>query len=207
MIEFLLSVLSSIIGNLLTPSVKKGIGLKDEPVQLPPAPVSNADDFALEQHRQYVRQQWEIYSWTAFVFFVLIFFVGVALALPVAIKTSFFNEPLACTNLRFADWCSGGSWAANALKPLLVFLGAGCAMIVWTLAQLLADPVAAYVHRNHRHVGPILYRRILALTIMLLAFLLCGQWIYVLYPKFGYWEAVGLPFLIIGMVGFMSGRR
>jgi hypothetical protein len=210
MMEFLLSVLSSIIGNLLTPSFKDWIGL-DESHQIPQSQPNRrpdpASEEALEQRRRFVRQQWEIYSWTVFVLFVLIFFVGVALAMPVALKTGFFADPLRCADVRAINLCDGSYWNPDSIKIMLIPLGILCAMVIWFLAQSLANPIAQYVHHDWRPVGPILYRRILSLTIMLLAFLLCGHWTYFLFPHYSYWTALLLPFFIVGMVGVMMSRR
>lgn len=212
MIEFLLSVLSSIIGNLLTPSFKEWTGFKDDvtkPVPPPSRAISDPiDEDQLERRRLYIREQWEIRSWSAFVFFILIFFVGMALTMPVAFKTGFFSKPLECDTILAAGLCSGGYWEADAVKMLLIPLVILCATGIWFLAQAVANPIAHFIHYNRQHVGPILYRRILGMTIMFFAFVLCGHWVYFLFPKYGYGTSILLPFFVVGMVGaFSSSRR
>lgn len=212
MIEFFLSVLSSVIGNLVTPSFKGWIGFKDGLPKEAPPPQStipdSEDEEALEQQRRYIRNQWAIRSWTFFVFFVLIFFVSTALTFPLALKTGFFSHPLSCDKTLAASLCVGAYWDVGTVKTLLVLIIIPCTIMIWLLAQTLANPIAYFIHHNRQHVGPILYKRILGLTIMFLAFILCGHWIYFLYPSGSYLTSITLPFLIVGMFGaFTSGQR
>jgi hypothetical protein len=123
------------------------------------------------------------------------------------IKTSFFTQPLECESIRAGNWCQGGYWEADAVKLLLAPLVFVWAVIIWFVAQLAANPIAQYIHRDWRPVDPILYRRIVGLTIIALAFLLCGHWVYFLYPKYGYGTSVLLPFFAVGMVGVLSSSR
>ena len=212
MIEFFLAVLSSILGNILTPSFKKWTGFKDDvPTSAPPPSMAvsdPADEEELEQRRRYIQEQWEIRSWSAFVFFTLIFFVGVAITMPVWLKTGFFSQPLECDTILLANLCGGSYWKVDAVKTMLIPLIILCVIGIWFLAQAVANPIAHYVHYNHQRVGPILYRRILAMTIIFFAFVLCGHWVYFLFPKYGYGTSVLLPFFVVGMVGaFSSSRR
>jgi hypothetical protein len=204
--EFLLSVLSSIIGNLLTPTVKRRMGIKDiHPDPEEPEDINNED--ALERRRQRVKKQWNVNVWTAFVFLALLFNVGAALTLPVAIKTNFFSQDLNCTSLRFLQDCGPGGWDVDGVKILLLLLWIGCVAVVWMASQLLIDPIANFVHYNCCSVDEIFYRRILALTIIAIAFILCGHWIFFLFPSVPYWQAVVLPFVIVGVVGSTQRKR
>ncbi len=209
MFEFLLSILSGIIGNLLTPTFKDKIGLKDyKPPELPQAQLVDEDDEeSLELRRQYVKEQWEIYGWNFFLLFVLFAFVTFALAWPVALKTSLFSQPLECGATRFSMLCDGSYWPPEATKLCLVTLVIFWAFILWYLAQYLALPTARYVHINHRRVDLIFFKRIHAMIIMLLAFLLAGHWIYVLTPTISYGWAIALPFILVGGAGMLSSRR
>lgn len=73
--DFLLGILSSIIGNLLTPDLKKWMGLKPPLASDLEDPnikdLDNPDDAALEQRREYLRRKREIFGWTIMVYFVL----------------------------------------------------------------------------------------------------------------------------------------
>lgn len=212
MLEFLLGVFSSVIGNLLTPSFKKWMRLKNDAFKHRAIPHTRSipdpvPDHELEERRRYMREQWQIRSWTFFVYFVLIFYVVVALGMPLAIKTGFFHHPLECGELLIGRWCEDLYWESDAIVPMLIFLVLLCATGVWFLAQIIADPIANWIHYNRRHVDPVLYRRILGLTIIFLAFLLCGHWIYFLFPKNSYGISIGLPFFAVGMVGVLSSRR
>lgn len=209
MLEFLLSILSSIIGNLLTPTFKDKIGLKDyKPPEPPQAPlIDEENEESLELRRQYVKAQWEIYSWNFFLLFVLFSFVTIALTWPVALKTNLFSQPLECGATRFSMLCDGNGWSPEATKLYLVTLIIFWALVIWYLAQYLALPAARYIHINHRRIDLILFKRIHAMLIMLLAFLLAGHWIYLLSPMIGYGSAVALPFILIGGVGILSSRR
>ncbi|MDO8772022.1 MAG: hypothetical protein Q7K57_25610 [Burkholderiaceae bacterium] len=209
MVEFLLSVLSSIIGNLLTPTFKDKIGFKDyELPERPQAPLINEEDEeSLELRRQYMKEQWEIYSWNFFLLFVLFSFITSALTLPVVFKTNFFSNALECGATRFVMLCDGIAWSPDSIKPCLVTLVIFWALVIWYLAQNLTFPLARYIHINCRRVDLIFFKRIHAMVIMLLAFFLAGHWIYVLSPTIGYGWAVALPFIMIGAAGVFSSRR
>jgi len=203
--EFLLSVLSSIVGNLLTPTVKRKIGFR---VELPPKGESEAfvDGEVLELRRQRFRQQFEIQFWNVFVFLTLLFFVGAALGLPVALKTGFFSHQLDCSSLRVTEWGGDANIPVLFVKVLVLLLWMVCLPLVFIVAQLIANPLANLIHHNWRRVDQIFYRRIVVLTIMAITFILSGHMIYLLYPSLEYWQAVVLPFAILALFGIGSSR-
>lgn len=206
MIEFLLGILSSIIGNLLTSTVKRKIGFGEE---LPPEYESETfdDDEVLERRRPRFRRQVEIQFWIVFKFFTLLFFDGAALGLPVAFKTGFFSHPLPCSSLRVTSWCDDTDISVSVVKILVLLLWLVCLPLVFFVAQLITNPLADFINRNWRQVDQIFYLRILVLTIMAITFILSGHIVYLLYPLLKYWQAVLLPFGVLALFGMNSCRE
>jgi hypothetical protein len=157
--EFLLSILSSIIGNLLNPDLKKWMGLKfdvntSEPLPLINDLVDQTDHYALEQRRALMRRKREVMSWTVMVYFTLFLFVGVALGLPLAFKTQFFSKPLECSAILLASACGGHYWQPQAVEALLALLIVLFSVVIFVFSQFLASPIASYIHLNHNARRP-----------------------------------------------------
>lgn len=77
----------------------------------------------------------------------------------------------------------------------------------WLLSIKVASLVARIWH-NYQEVTPLRFGLFITLSMFLFGFLICGNWIYILYPQNSYVMSVLLPFVIILLAaGFASSRK
>lgn len=206
MYELLLGILSSILASLIILLFKHMVEFKNNPTSEEKFHISK-DNNVLKRSRQRFKQQFATHSWTAFVFFALVFFSGAALWLPLSFKIGFSSHQFDCFTTRLPSLCSAANLIDANVNFEIVALWIVFFSFVWYAAQAITIFLANFIHSKWRHVDQSFYRRIFVFAIMAMAFILSGHWIYFLYPPLEYWQAVILPFGLVALFEQMSERQ
>lgn len=210
--EYIVSVLLSIIGNLLTPTAKKILrwpAEPDTPTRIP-LPEIKEQEFVTDEEkeiiREYNRQRLDRIGrliWIHLSTFLVLF---AALYLPLMWKSMpGENITLSSTRLAFLGFDYAISHQRIGLLSVLVSLL--LYIPIWTLSQHIGHLVAT-VWDHVSKVTVNRYTSLIALSAFGLAFIVAGHWVFILFPQNSYLYSVGLPFFAIAMAGiFSSGRR
>lgn len=208
--EYVISVLLSIVANLLTPMAKRAIRWPpelDEPTPQMPVDESGmvSDDDHKERIRAYNRARLAALSRVLWVHFFTLFFLFAAFWLPLLFK-SLPGKGVDLSNTRL------GSWGGDLYVPDgRIFVVALCLTLTFYLpVWLLSQPVAYHVASLWDQLVKVTaarYASLIALSFAGLCFLIAGHWIYFLFPPTGYLESLALPFFAIFGVGYLSSQR
>jgi hypothetical protein len=201
------TLITSILGNLLTPRVKQIFGrwINFDPPKLDPAPLVEpepvpTDPLSEEEQeaiRAHNRARLEAFSGLVILYGMTFFSLYQAFATPLRIKM------LGAQSLNLSQTRLGWNLSLDATDVTLIALAFAIALYLPLLsgAQRIAHYVAVVWNRLQR-VSPFRFSSFIYLAFFVLALLVCGHWVYVFYPQFGYGQAVGMPFVIM-VVAFM----
>lgn len=208
--DYLLSVLLSIVANLLTPMAKRAIHWPpelDEPVQqkLVEEELAIPDDEYKERIREQNRARLAALGRVIAVHMITFFFLLAAIGLPLLFK-SLPGKGIDWSATRLGAWggdlyVPDGRTFTTTLCLSLVFY-----LPVWVLSQPIAYYVASLWDQLSK-VTPARYTSLIALSFAGLCFLIAGHWIYFLFPSIGYYQSLTLPFVAMFGVGFLSSQR
>ncbi|MFL9870027.1 hypothetical protein [Paraburkholderia megapolitana] len=208
--EYVLSVLLSIVANLLTPMAKRAIRWPpelDEPTPQMPADENTTvgDDDHKERIRAYNRARLAALSRVLWVHIFTLFFLFAAFGLPLLFK-SLPGRGVDLSTTRLGSWGTdlcvpdGGILVVTLCLTLIFYLP------VWLLSQPVAYHIASLWDRLVK-VTPARYTSLIALSFASLCFLIAGHSIYFLFPPTGYLQSIALPFLALFGVGYLSSQR
>lgn len=208
--EYVLSVLLSIVANLLTPMAKRAIRWPPELDE--PAPQASAAESAMvydvdykEHTRAQNRARLAVLSRVLWVHFFTLFFLLAAFGLPLLFK-SFGGKGVDLSATRLGSW--GGDLYVPDGRILTVTLCLTLMLYlpVWLLSQPIAYLVASLWDQFVK-ITAARYASLVALSFAGLCFFIAGHWIYFLFPSAGYLESLTLPFVAIFGVGYLSSQR
>lgn len=207
-------IVTSIIGNLLTPSVKKLFSrwitfdvpedLKEPTAPPHPEPTPNLSEEEQERIRAYNRERLQAISWLIFLYGFTFFFLYQTIALPMSIKL------LGAGHFNLADTRIG--FTADMSQESIRWVAWPVAIVLYYPFLMGAQRIAYYIAQawnQLQEVTPFRFTSFIVLAFISLCLLLSGQWIFLLYPKYTYFQAVSLPFIItfIGIMYASSRHR
>jgi Na+-driven multidrug efflux pump len=207
--EYIISVILGIIGNLLTPTAKKLLRWPVEPNDPQPLSAPEAVDVPSEDHKEliraYNRARLERASRIILVHGLTFLFLFAAYFLPLTLK-SMWNKDIDFSTTRFAVLGihliidhEQTAWLSLAATLLLY-------VPVWLLSQSLGHVVASMLDHIHK-VTPARYMSLITLSFFALSFVIAGHWIYLLFPSNSYLMSLALPVLAVFGVGYMSSNQ
>jgi len=207
--EYIVSVLLGILGNLLTPTAKRLLrwpAEPDEPTRLPiPIIKGHVTNDEKEAIREYNRQRLEQVGRLVWIHSITFLFLFSAFFLPLLWRTMPGKDvDLAETRLP----TFGADIALDHQHIGLLSLGFTLLLYVpvWLLSQPVGHFFATVLDQIHQ-VTPTRYASLIALSFVGLSFLVAGHWVFVLFPQNSYLSSVALPFVAVGVVGFFSSAR
>lgn len=209
--EYIISVILSIVGNLLTPTAKKLLHWPVEPDQPVPLPIPDVGEATLrtdeekEAIREYNRQRLARVGRLLWIHGITFFILCIAFYLPLKLRMP-QNADLAFGDTRLAAF--GLDCVFNHQQVGLISVAFALLLYVpiWFLSQPIGHFVATLWDQVSK-VSPARYVSLIALSFIALVFVVSGHWIFVLFPKNSYLFSIGLPFVAVAAVGALSGRR
>lgn len=207
--EYIISVILSIVGNLLTPTAKRVLRWPAEPNDphplSPPELVERPTEDEKECIRAYNRERLERASRIMWIHGITFFFLFGAFYLPLLLK-SMPNVDVPFSATRLAILGLDLSFNHDKVGWLSFDLAILFYVPVWLLSQLLGHFVAT-IWDQLQKVTPARYASLIALSFFALAFIVSGHWVYVLFPNNTYLMSLALPFLAVFGVGYLSSNR
>ncbi|MCE4553804.1 hypothetical protein [Pelomonas cellulosilytica] len=207
--DYIISVLLGIVGNLLTPTAKRVLRwpaeIPDDPTLLAPlSEQSELDDAYKEQIRVHNRARLNRAArilWIhAFTFFALF----AAFYMPLMWKaTPGHDVELAATRLSLL---SGWSFRGDRLLELSLLLASAFYAPLWLISQPIGNLIATAWDQLYK-VSPARYASLIGLAFMAQSFLIAGNWIYLLYPNQSYVDALMLPVVLVLIGGYFGSAR
>lgn len=207
--EYIISVILSIIGNLLTPTAKRILRWPAEPNDpqplSPPELVEPPSEEDKERIRAYNRERLERASRIIWIHGITLFFLFGAFYLPLLLKSMPNADiPFSATRLAFLGWDLSFNhervgWLSFALAILLY-------VPLWLLSQSLGHFVAT-IWDHLQKVTPARYASLIALSFFALSFIVAGHWVYVLFPSKTYLMSLTFPLLAVIGIGYLSSSR
>lgn len=209
--EYIVSVLLSIVGNLLTPTAKRFLRWPVEPDSPSPLPIPAVKErsFATEEEkemiREYNRQRLARIGRFLGIHAITFLFLLAAFYLPLMLR-SMPGKDIALSDTRLVVFGIESAIDHQRIGLLSLTLSFLLYAPIWFLSQLIGH-FAATVWDQLNKVTPARYASLIALSFIGLAFLVAGHWVFVLFPQNSYLFSVGLPFIAVGVVGFLSSSR
>ncbi len=208
--DYIISVLLGIVGNLLTPSAKRLLHWHAEAPNdpTPLAPIASGepevDDAYKEQIRAYNRARLSRASWIIWIHGFTFFLLFAAFYLPLMWKpTPGQDVLLVATRLAFiGDW----SFRGDRLAALSLLLALLLYVPIWLASQPIGRLIAGLWDQLYR-VTPKRYMSLIVLAFFALTLLVAGHWIYLLYPSQSYVGALMLPIVLFAVVGYFASAR
>jgi hypothetical protein len=207
--EYIISVILSIIGNLLTPTAKKILRWPAEPNDPQPFSPPEITESLSEDHKEliraYNRERLERASRIIWIHGITFFFLFGAFYLPLLLKSmSSLDIPFSATRLAILDLDMSFNhertgWFSFALALLFY-------VPLWLLSQSLGHVVST-IWDQLQKVTPARYASLIALSFFALSFIVAGHWVYVLFPQNSYLMSLALPFLAVFGFGYLSSNR
>lgn len=210
--EYIVSVLLSIVGNLLTPTAKRILRWPAEPDSPSPLPIPDVKERAFpseaekEAVRTYNRQRLARVGRLFWIHATTFLFLLAAFYLPLMLR-SMPGKDIALSDTRLAVLGIDSAIDHQRIGLLSLTLSLLLYVPIWFLSQPIGHFMATVWDQLNK-VTPARYASLIALSFIGLAFLVAGHWVFVLFPQNSYQFSVGLPFIAVGVVGFLSsGRR
>jgi hypothetical protein len=207
--EYIISVILSIIGNLLTPAAKKILRWPAEPNDPRPVDLPEIVDLPSEDDKEriraYNRERIERASRIVWIHGVTFFFLLGAFYLPLLLKSMPSTDiPFSATRLSILDLDLSFDherlgWFSFTLALLFY-------VPLWLLSQSLGHFVAT-VWDQLQKVTPARYASLIALSFFALSFIVAGHWVYVLFPNNAYFMSLAIPFLAVFGIGCLCSNR
>lgn len=209
--EYVLSVVLSIVANLLTPMTKRVIRWPPELDEPTPQPRIEDDTLGCEDEnykeriRARNRAQLAALSQVVCVHFITFFFLLAAFGLPLLLK-SLAGKGIDFSTTRLG--ALGEGWYLPDGDIFVVTLGLTLMFYlpVWLLSQPVAYRVASLWDRLVK-VTAARYTSLIALSFFCICFIIAGHWVYFLFPTSGYLQSLMLPFLLVLGFGYLSSQR
>lgn len=208
--EYLISVLLNIVGNLLTPPTKRILRWHVEPKDpKPTAPWHNEawlEEDEKEAFRKYNRAQLERAMRILWVHGVTFFFLFGAFFFPLLFKSSMSSQDIAFSATRLAVLSNDFTIKHDCIFWFSFVLTLLSYVPIWLLSQ----PIGCFVTQLWDHLQKVTLERHLlniAMSFAALSFIIAGHWIYVLFPQLTYLTSLALPFLAVFGIGFTLSRR
>lgn len=209
--EYIVSVLLGIVGNLLTPTAKRFLRWPVEPDAPTRLPLPNIKERAVvsdeekEGVRAYNRQLLAKVGRLCWIHVITFMFLLAAFYLPLMWK-SMPGRDIVFSSTRLAIFGIERAFDHQRIGLLSMALALLFYVPVWFLSQPIGHAFAtAWDHINK--VTPERYPSLIALSFIAVAFLIAGHWIFVLFPQQSYMFSVGLPFIAVAAVGVLSSAR
>jgi hypothetical protein len=202
----LFAIACGVAANLLTPAVRRALALEIPQLPSPrqqnePEPESPPD---IELLRGQNRRRLNEFLAQSYFYGVSYYAMFSALYLPLKFKTLGPESVLELSKTRIP---------IERVVPsehFMTFALVGAFILYipcWSLAVNVATLVARIWH-NYQEVNAIRFGAFMTLAMLLFAFVICGHWIYLLYPRNSYLGSVLMPFMVMLFVaGFASSRR
>lgn len=207
--EYIISVILSIIGNLLTPTAKKVLRWPAEPNDpyplFPPELIEPPSEDHKELIRAYNRERLERASRIMWIHGITFFFLFGAFYLPLLLK-SMPNLDIPFSATRLAILGLDLSFNHERVGSLSFAFALLFYVPLWLLSQPLGHFVAT-VWDQLQKVTPVRYASLIALSFFALSFIAAGHWVYMLFPNNTYIMSLALPFLAIFGIGYLSSNR
>jgi len=212
----ILGVIGSIIGNFLTPYTKSifkwpepketasNNEVADEEAELEPVAEITPDD--KERIRKRNRERITALSQLIFLYGYTFFVLFISFYSPIGFGLLGDNAfPLSETRLYWL--CEGCAFTKenqthiSAISALILYYPA------WIIAQKLGV-LAERVIDNFTKLTSTQYTLLLVGIFFVISLFIAGNWVYLLYPKFTYLEAIGMPFFVIfvGMLIILANK-
>jgi hypothetical protein len=207
--EYLISIVLNIVGNLLTPAARQLLRWPAEPDNpqpiAPPSVSSPLPEEEKELIRAYNRERLERAGRILWIHGITFFFLFAAFYLPLLVKTM-PNQDILLSMTRFGSLGLEGTFSRDGVGWLSLVLTLALYLPLWLLSQPIGHVVATIWDQVQR-VSPTRYASLIALSFFALSFLVAGHWVYVLFPKNSYLMSLGLPFFAVFGIGALSSNR
>jgi len=194
----ILGVIGSIIGNLLTPYTKnifKWPEAKNSD-ELPTEELPEEEIHDYKEHQREINrarlvaisQLFFLYGYTFFVLYISIYSpIGFGL---------FGNKTLLFSDTRFYWLCETCSFTSENQTHIAAI----AAIILYYPVWLLAQKLVIYIEKildNITKITSTQYTALLVGVFFVISLFIAGNWVFLLFPKFSYLEAIGLPFVVV----------
>lgn len=194
--EYLISLVLNIVGNLLTPTAKRLLRWPAEPndprPRPPPGPKQLSSEYEKEFIRAFNRDRLERAGrilWIHGVTFVMLF---AAVVVPLLLKTM-PNNDIQLSDTRLAVFGLEAIYSQDRVFRFSLALAVLFYVPFWFLSQPIGHFVATIWDQVEK-VSPARYANLIAFSFFAWSLLLAGHWSYVLFPKLSYLTSLALPF-------------
>ena len=214
MFEALYAIFLNIVGNLLTPFAKNFFGRwikfdvpehDVEPITpLPPAPEPALSEEEQEQIRAHNRERLGAIFSLVVLYGATFMVLYYAMAAPMQLKTLGVHQGLYLgeTRLGWPLWLNG-----DAIFWVALFAAVALYYPLFRGAQFIAYHVARWLNQLSK-VTPLQFSSLVGLAFFGLTLVVCGHWVFVLYPKYTYAQALSMPFVVaVAGIGFMASQN
>jgi len=197
----ILGVIGSILGNLLTPYTKnifkwpRPINAEVEPLKdhlvAPEEEIPDNKEFQREKNRAKlvaISQLFFLYGYTFFVLYISIYS-------PIGFGVLGDNI-LPFSETRLYWLCETCLFTTENQTHIAAIAAISLYYPIWILAQKLVT----YIEKGLDHITKITSTKYTALLVgvfFVISLFIAGHWIFLLFPKFSYLEAIGLPFIVV----------
>ena len=209
----ILGVIGSIIGNLLTPYTKnifKWPEVKEdtdkEVVEDEPEAVAEITPDDKEKIRARNRERFTAFSQLTFLYGYTFFVLFISFYSPLGFGLFGDNIfPLSETRLYWL--CENCAFTQENQTHISAIAAIILYYPVWLIAQKLGVLIERVIDKVTKLTST-QYTFLLVGVFFVISLFVAGNWVYMLYPKFTYLEAIGLPFLvvIVGILIILSNK-